>query len=92
MFNLGVVSCMSVLDLFSKRQKKLGGDLPDVYTYDQIPHPLKVQIIYIWRDTIGNESEYNDNYTGVVSAYEFLVETLCREYGVSSREQHCGGF
>jgi hypothetical protein len=33
---------MSILDIFSKRQKKLRGDVPDVYTYDSIPEPLKV--------------------------------------------------
>ena len=73
---------MSVFDIFSKRQKRLRGDLPDVYTYDTIPQPLKVQIIHIWRETLGDENEYQDSYKGTQAAYKFIVETLCREYGV----------
>jgi hypothetical protein len=75
---------MGVFDLFSKRQKKLRGDVPDVYTYDKIPQPLRVQIVHIWRDTLGDESEYHDEFRGrgVRNAYQFIVETLCREYGV----------
>lgn len=77
---------MSVFDLFSKRQKKLRGDVPDVYRYDSIPQPLRVQIVHIWRDALGDEDKYRDQYggPGVLRAYEFIVETLCREYGVFS--------
>jgi len=73
---------MAIFDLFSKRQKKLRGDIPDVYTYDNIPEPLRVQIVHIWQDSLGNDIEYHDEYKGVRGAYKFLVETLCREYGL----------
>lgn len=73
---------MAIFDLFSKRQKRLRGDISDVYKYDEIPHPLKVQIVHIWQDTLGNEQEYLVEYIGVKKGYQFLVETLCREYGV----------
>lgn len=72
---------MGTLDIFSKRQKKLRGDVPDVYTYDRIPQPLKVQIVHIWRDTLGNEQDYRGHYTDVFQAYKFIVNALCREYG-----------
>ena len=75
---------MATLDIFSKRQKKLRGDVPDVYTYDTIPQPLKVQIIHIWRDTLGNEQEYRGHYTNVFNVYKFIVDALCREYGLFS--------
>jgi hypothetical protein len=75
---------MATFDIFSKRQKKLRGDVPDVYTYDTIPQPLKVQIVHIWRDTLGNEREYYGSYTDVFRAYQFIVDTLCREYGIFS--------
>lgn len=76
---------MSIFDLFSKRQKKLRGEVPDVYTYDSIPQPLKVQIIHIWRDALGGESKYNnDSYYGTYNAYKFIVDALCREYGIFS--------
>lgn len=73
---------MTIFDLFSKRQKRLRGDVPDVYTYDSIPEPLRVQIVHIWEDAIGNETLYYNDYNRVKSTYKFLVETLCREYGV----------
>jgi hypothetical protein len=72
---------MSVLDIFSKRQKKLRGDVPDVYTYDTIPQPLRVQIIHIWRETLGDEAR-SGHWRGVMWAYRMIVDTLCKEYGV----------
>ena len=75
---------MSIFDLFSKRQKALRGDVPDVYSYDAIPQPMKVQIVHIWNDTLGDGSEYYSSSLGTKEAYKFIVETLCREYGVFS--------
>ena len=75
---------MSTFDLYSKRQKELRGEVPDVYTYESIPQPLKVQIVHIWRDALGHESEYHNSHVGTYRAYKFIVETLCREYGVFS--------
>lgn len=72
---------MGIFDLFSKRQKRLRGDVPDVYTYDTLPSPLRVQIIHIWKDSLGYGEQYW-NYDDVKMAYKFVVETLCREYGL----------
>ena len=78
---------MPIVDLFSKRQKKLQGEVPDVYVYDDLPRPLKVQIIQIWRETLGylqiergewGQIVYNSN---VEHAYRYIVESLCHEYG-----------
>src|ERR1039458_737881 len=77
---------MKVFDLFSKRQKELRGEVPDVYVYDAIPQPLRVQVIHIWRDALGNEQQYHERYADrhaeAQGAYQFIVETLCREYGL----------
>lgn len=76
---------MAIFDLFSKRQKELRGDVPDVYTYDDLPDALCVQIIHVWSDALGNNDNYYDTYgcgPNVQSAYKFIVETLCREYGL----------
>ena len=79
---------MPIFDIFSKRQKRLRGEAPDVYVYDELPNPLRVQIVYIWRDTFGNEAQYNVmrhgyySYRSVREAYRFIVNTLCHEYGV----------
>lgn len=73
---------MAIFNLFSKRQKILRGDVPDVYTYEDLPRPLKVQITHIILDTLGNSDNYYSHREGVKSAYKFIVETLCREYGL----------
>ena len=75
---------MTIFDLFSKRQKRLRGDAPDVYIYDDIPQTLRVQIVHIWKDSLGNETEYYNTHRGVKRAYEAIGEALCREYGVFS--------
>jgi len=76
---------VTIFDLFSKRQKALRGEVPDVYTYDDLPNPLRVQIVHIWRDALGSENNYYNQYgcgPNVKSAYKFIVDTLCREYGL----------
>jgi hypothetical protein len=70
---------MSTVNLYSKEQKLLKGKTPDIYQHDDLPEPLRVQIVQIWDDTIGVES-------GPLSGGNFLFEQvrkhLCREYGV----------
>ena len=83
-----------IVDLFSKRQAKLRGEVPDVYTYDKIPQPLRVQIVHILHEVLGDRSAYNDGYhhgNNVRTAYQSIVESLCHEYGVLSltgRDSH----
>jgi hypothetical protein len=69
---------MAIFDLFSKRQKRIRGEVPEIYTYDQIPQTLRVQIVHIIRDAIGED---NSNKRKPEQAYELLHNTLCREYG-----------
>lgn len=71
---------MAIFDLFSKRQKKLRGDVPDVYVYDNLPQPLRVQIVHIWTDTLGKGEQYWGGQ--VKQSYELIVNTLRREYGL----------
>lgn len=70
---------MAIIDIFSKRQQRERGELPDVYSYEYLPENLRVQIVHIFRDgLIRYES------SGWPS-WELLKEThaiLCREYGV----------
>lgn len=73
---------MARFELFSRRQKKLRGDIPDVYVYEEIPQALKVQIIHIWEDTLGNAEQYHSHHESVKSTYKFIVDTICREYGL----------
>ena len=71
---------MGVFDLYSKRQKRLRGEVPDVYVYDEIPGPLRVQIVHILRDTIGTCE--SNHYDYVDNKYKFVHDSLCREYGI----------
>lgn len=76
---------MGIYNLFSKRQKKLRGEICDVYQYDTIPKNLKVQIIQIISDTIGKPTPSNryGTYMSVSDElYESIHKILCREYGV----------
>ena len=77
---------MAISDIFSKRQKKLRGETPDVYVYNELPDPLRVQIVYIWMDTLGNREQYRHYVYGdeVRKVYKAIVDILCREYGVFS--------
>ncbi|HOU12779.1 MAG TPA: hypothetical protein PKZ84_06655 [Anaerolineae bacterium] len=68
---------MKVFDLFSKRQKHLEKG-PDVYKYDEIPDPLRVQIVHILRDAIGTDT---NPYAPCGKSYKFIYDILCREYG-----------
>ena len=70
---------MKAFDLFSKRQKLLRGEFPDVYVYNAIPEPLRVQIVHILRDAIGTNMDW---VSPVREVYKFVYNTLCREYGV----------
>lgn len=73
---------MAVFDLYSKRRKVQRGELPDVYTYDEIPSGLRVQVIHIWGDAIGGPGLLHEQRVRV--AYQQVVEILRREYQVFS--------
>jgi hypothetical protein len=80
---------MSIYELFSKRQKRLRGEVPDVFTYDTLPSPLRVQIVHIIRDAIGKDYYGNKNSE---DAYKYIHDTLCREYGLFSLSQNQNSF
>lgn len=71
---------MPIHDIFSKRQKALRGEVPDVYIYDSLPRQLRVQIVYIMRDALGHEIYYKKHYL-VKGFYDEIVKILCREHG-----------
>lgn len=77
---------MPVFDLFSKRQKQLRGEVPDVYSYYKLPDVLRVQIVHIILGAMGNVAEYRSSYDRhnvyVVLNYKSIVDVLRREYGV----------
>ena len=66
-----------ITDLFSKRQKRRRGEVPDVYQYETIPEELRIQVIHIWLDAFGEI-----HASGAASVYESIHKNLCREYGM----------
>jgi len=71
---------MPITSLFSRRQKQLPKDVPDVYQYDAVPMPLRVQTVHILRDLFGFAMDYDLN--GCLQTFQVIHERLCREYGV----------
>jgi len=72
---------MSVVNLFSKRQRRLRGEFPDIYTYDSLPQAFRAQVVHIWGDVLGTVTDYW-TASNVREAYKIIVEVLRREYGV----------
>jgi hypothetical protein len=63
-------------NIYSKRQKRLMGEVSDIYQYEDIPTPLRVQIIHIISDALGEQENQE-----TLNMYRFIHDTLCREYG-----------
>jgi hypothetical protein len=66
-----------MINLFSKRQKKLRGEVPEVYTYDDLNDNLRTQIIYAFNDAFDK-----NNGKKVRDVYEEIRKILLREYGL----------
>jgi hypothetical protein len=72
---------MKLYDLFSKRAKARRGEIPDVYQYVEIPEALRVQIVHIMRDALGDPDAYESKTKELM---KLIHDTLCREYGLFS--------
>ena len=69
---------MAVHDLFSKRQKRLRGEYPEVYQYDELSLPFRTQVVYILQDVLGRS--YSDRDTD--EWFRRIHKILATEYGV----------
>lgn len=74
---------MGIFDIFSKRQARVRGEIPDVYRYDHIPQKLRVQLVHVLSDMLLG-SRPNDHYSHnqVREAVRLVCDALCREYGL----------
>lgn len=78
---------MPITDLYSRRQKILQGELPEIFTYESLPKKLRVQIVHIIRDSIGELSdEYGHDYPSQI--YSHIDKVLSKEYGVFSLKKN----
>ena len=64
---------MPVLDLYSYRKRIAEDATEDVFTYDELPPKLRVQIVHIWRDAVGRKNP---------DAWKAIHEIVAREHGV----------
>ncbi|MDO8680394.1 MAG: hypothetical protein Q7R30_17900 [Acidobacteriota bacterium] len=69
---------MSILNLFSRRQKRLRGEFPDVYQYTDLPNAFRVQLVFVLGDLFGE----NDHQGLIEKIFKGLHDDLAREYGV----------
>lgn len=80
---------MAVMNLFSKRQRRLRGDVPDVYAYDSLPDHLRVQVVQLWQEALGppywptrRSAIFEPNRNEAAALYDHVVDALRRERGV----------
>ena len=73
-------------EIFSKRQQRMQGEIPDTYQYETIPDELRVQIFYIWgkmwETPCYNNFEELQVSPSAYNAYMSIETTLREEYGV----------
>ena len=62
---------MAVIDLYSDRKRRAEGGDPDVLTYD-LPEKLRVQIVQIWRESVG---------TNNAGEWKAIHDAVAREHG-----------
>lgn len=73
---------MPVIDLYSKRQKKLRNGAVDVFAYDVFPYKFRVQLCYMIHELMGDHRSYVQQ-SKPRKAYDEIVKALKVEYGRS---------
>jgi len=77
---------MGILETFSKRKRRLEkAGQQDIYQYDELPYPFRVQVAHIWDTAIGRY--FVDSYRRGSSSpanewWQYVHDTLAREQGV----------
>lgn len=66
---------MAIHDIYSKRNKNQA----DIFSYDEIPEKLKIQIVHIWTLFF---QQLNENYREEL--WEAIHSILCQEFGKKS--------
>ena len=81
---------MTVIDLYSKRQKRLKGEQSDVYIYDEMPQRFREQarqiIAEAFHQDVRNDAfgdEFGIEALKERGLYEEVVLNLRREHGIS---------
>lgn len=75
---------MAITNIYSKRLLREQERDCDVYSYDSIPNPLRVQLMQIINDGMGVPKHDPRSYKKSRETYAVIHRNLCREYGVDS--------
>jgi hypothetical protein len=75
---------VAIRDLFSKRAaRKARAGQPDVYQYEDVPAPLRVQIVHIWQRAVGDFMPYtHSRFDGGTSLWAIVEQDLAEEFGL----------
>jgi hypothetical protein len=79
---------MAIIDIFSKRKKKQESQgKTDVYQYENLPNPFRVQVAYIWRAALGRWYRDTMGYGSSPASpsselWEKIHEILAKEKGM----------
>ncbi len=74
-------------ETFSKRAKKRTGQIKDVYIYDTVPERLRIQVIHVWIQAIGEENDRIWNVVNNIMSKELGLFNLTNEKYCSSFER-----
>jgi len=78
---------MGVLDIYSKRKRLLEkAGQPDVYSYHDLPDGLRVQVIHIWRTTLGPYKIWLNDDRIPNKNWVLIHDRFCRELGLLTLE------
>ena len=73
---------MGIVDIFSKRQRRMRGEFPDVYQYDDLPIGFRRQFVFILGDVFTPKFEPS-HYTKLkLGCFKTIHDLLARELGV----------
>lgn len=76
---------MGVYETYSKRKRKRDqAGQPDVYQYETIPEPLRVQIVHMWDEAIGQTVQHNMVRQTQDRVWKRIHNTLLKELGLFS--------
>ena len=75
---------MVVFDIYSKRQKRLRGEFPDVYQYGNLSQSFRNQLVHILRDVLGRFGFPNSTNKWYCEVHKILAT----EYGKLRLHEH----
>ena len=72
---------MAIIDIFLKRQKRNRGEVSDVFTYNELPAPLRTQVVFLMREAYAVET-FSESYEYIATAFWSVLNQLRKELGV----------